>query len=49
MRKLIYWLLLPLAVAVSACGGKKGSSDNKSTLAMNRQCGCSRIAAYADV
>ena len=34
MRKLIYWLLLPLAVAVSACGGKKGSSDNKSTLAM---------------
>lgn len=26
MRKLIYWLLLPLAVAVSACGGKKGSS-----------------------
>ena len=34
MRKLIYWLLLPLAVAVSACGGKKGSSDNTSTLAM---------------
>lgn len=23
MRKLIYWLLLPLAVAVGACGGKK--------------------------
>ena len=34
MRKLIYLLLLPLAVAVSACGGKKGSSDNTSTLAM---------------
>lgn len=34
MRKLIYWLLLPLAVAVGACGGKKGSSDNTSTLAM---------------
>ena len=48
MRKLIYWLLLPLAVAVSACGGKKGSSDNTSTLAMIDS-GCSRIAAYADV
>ena len=33
MRKLIYWLLLPLAVAVSACGGKKGTSDNQSLLA----------------
>ena len=30
MRKLIYLLLLPLAVAVTACGGKKGSSDNQS-------------------
>lgn len=33
MRKLIYLLLLPLAVAVTACGGKKGSSDNQSLLA----------------
>lgn len=33
MRKLVYWLLLPLAVAVSACGGKKGTSDNQSLLA----------------
>lgn len=32
MRKLVYWLLLPLAVAVSACGGKKGT-DNQSLLA----------------
>ncbi len=34
MRKLIYGLLLLLAIAVSACGGKKESSDNKSVLAM---------------
>lgn len=32
-EKLVYWLLLPLAVAVSACGGKKGTSDNQSLLA----------------
>jgi hypothetical protein len=33
MRKLIYLLLLPLAVAVTACGGKKGTSNNESILA----------------
>lgn len=33
MRKLIYLLLLPLAVAVAACGGKKGSSERESVLA----------------
>ena len=32
MGKLVYWLLLPLAVAVSACGGKKGI-ENQSLLA----------------
>lgn len=32
MRKLIYLLLLPLAVAVAACGGKKGNKDNESVL-----------------
>ncbi|WP_294481455.1 DUF4738 domain-containing protein [uncultured Bacteroides sp.] len=33
MRKLIYLLLLPLAVAVTACGGKKQSSEHESLLA----------------
>lgn len=33
MRKLIYFLLLSLAVAVTACGGKKGTSNNESILA----------------
>ena len=33
MRKLIYLLLLPLAVVATACGGKKGTSNNESTLA----------------
>lgn len=33
MRKLIYLLLLPLAVAVTACGGKKGSPEHESVLA----------------
>lgn len=33
MRKLIYGLLLPLAVAITACGGKKGASTNESALA----------------
>ena len=33
MRKLVYLLLLPLAVAVTACGGKKGTSNNESILA----------------
>lgn len=33
MRKLIYLLLLPLAVAVTACSGKKGSSEHESVLA----------------
>ena len=32
MGKLVYWLLLPLAVAVSACGGKKGI-ENQTLLA----------------
>lgn len=32
MRKLIYFLLLSLAVAVTACGGKKGTSNNESIL-----------------
>ena len=32
MGKLVYWLLLPLAVAVSGCGGKKGI-ENQSLLA----------------
>ena len=29
----LFAFLLPLAVAVTACGGKKGSSDNQSLLA----------------
>ena len=29
MKKLIYLLLLPLALAVAACGGKNGSSNNR--------------------
>ena len=33
MRKLVYLLLLPLAVAVTAWGGKKGTSNNESMLA----------------
>lgn len=32
MRKLIYLLLLPMAVAVTACGGKKGNADHESVL-----------------
>lgn len=48
MRKLIYWLLLPLAVAVGACGGKKDLQIIVD-IGDDRQCGCSRIAAYADV
>ena len=33
MKKLIYLLLLPLALAVAACGGKNGSSNKESVLA----------------
>ena len=33
MKKLIYLLLLPLALAVVACGGKNGSSNKESVLA----------------
>ena len=33
MRKLIYLLLLPLAVAVTACGVKRDLRDNQSLLA----------------
>lgn len=33
MKKLIYLLLLPLVVAIVACGGKSGSSKKESTLA----------------
>lgn len=33
MKKLIYLLLLPLAVAVVACGGKNGASNKESVLA----------------
>ena len=32
MKKLIYLLLLPLALAVVACGGKNGSSNKESVL-----------------
>ena len=33
MKKLIYLLLLPLALTVVACGGKNGSSNKESVLA----------------
>ena len=33
MKKLIYLLWLPLAVALTACSGKNGSSNNESVLA----------------
>ena len=33
MKKLIYLLLLPVALAVAACGGKNGSANKESVLA----------------
>ena len=33
MKKLIYLLLLPLALTVVACGGKNGSSNKESVFA----------------